>query len=63
MCDYLLDKMTHYTEACEPSLVTLTYVPYYDASIIQSKKNLLGEVAMNPLIIEKVHTLSIQQNM
>lgn len=59
MCNYLLDKMTAAIQGCEPSFETMTYVPYYDASIIQDNKNLLGEVAMNQLILTKVDALQL----
>jgi len=37
--------------------MSLTYVPYYDAGIVKSKKHMLGEVKLNPSIISKVEAL------
>jgi hypothetical protein len=42
VCDYLLDRMSQSIQACKPSFLSMTYVPYYDSSIINAKKNLLG---------------------
>jgi hypothetical protein len=35
-------------------------VPYYDASIVKEKKNLLGEVQMSHLIKAKVEGLKLK---
>jgi hypothetical protein len=42
---------------CKPSLLSLTYVPYYDSAVIHSKKNMLGEVQVHHDISAKVNAL------
>ena len=42
VCDYLLDRLSQSMQACKPSFESRTYVPCYDSSILNAKKDLLG---------------------
>lgn len=44
---------------CEPSNLSLTYVPFYDGSIAAKNKKLLGEVKLHPLIESKVEAYKL----
>jgi hypothetical protein len=59
VADLLLDKIQLAVKCCEPSVLSLTYVPFYDGSISASKKKLLGEVKLHPLIESKVEAYKL----
>jgi hypothetical protein len=51
VCDYFLDKMCEYSKKCPKSLVSRTFVPYYDnQASTADKRNMLSEVAVNEAI-------------
>lgn len=55
----LIEKLNEFVKRCETSVVSMTYVPFYDRNIAAHNKKLLGEVKIHPLIESKVEAFKL----
>jgi hypothetical protein len=53
-------KIQEHIDNAPDTDISCTFVPYYDSILDENKKSNLGEIAMSPLIVDKVRNQSLK---
>lgn len=65
MVDLVVEKLQHFVQNAPVSESSLTFIPFYDTILPQSKRNMLGKIKMSQIVepkVEKILQSSMNRN-